>query len=176
MPLHYAAWKNALRAWGCEFSEELFYAWGGLSVTQIVNLLNEKYSLRMPVEDVLQRKEECYFEFLPDLKAVPEVLEHIHSSYGRVPLAVVSGSKRDSVTASLRALELLEKFEVLVCAEDYTRGKPDPEPFLLAASKLGVNPEACLAFEDTEVGIQAAQAAGMATVKVPPPWERHRRS
>jgi beta-phosphoglucomutase-like phosphatase (HAD superfamily) len=176
MPLHYVAWRKALRAWGCEFPQELFYAWGGLSVTAIVDLLNQKHGLRMPVEDVLQKKEQCYFESLPDLKAVPEVLEHIHSGYGRIPLAVVSGSKRDSVTASLRALGLLEKFETLVCAGDYTRGKPDPEPFLLAASKLRVNPESCLVFEDTDLGIHSAESAGMATVRVPPPWQRHQRT
>jgi HAD superfamily hydrolase (TIGR01509 family) len=59
-----------------------------------------------------------------------------------------------------------------VCAGDYTRGKPDPEAFLIAADRLGVPPELCLVFEDTEMGIQAATAAGMASVKVPPPWER----
>jgi HAD superfamily hydrolase (TIGR01509 family) len=176
MPLHYVAWRKALRAWGCVFPQELFYAWGGLSVTAIVDLLNQKHGLRMPVEDVLQKKEECYLESLPDLKAVPEVLEHIHSAYGRIPLAVVSGSKRDSVAASLRSLGLLEKFEILICAEDYTRGKPDPEPFLLAARKLGVNPSACLVFEDTDMGIQSAQSAGMAAVRVPPRCQRNRRS
>jgi len=176
MPLHYVAWRNALAAWGCEFSEELFYAWGGLSVTDIVNLLNDMYGMKMPIEEVLRRKEQFFLESLPDLKAVPEVLEHIRSNYGRIPLAVVSGSKRESVTASLTSLGLLEKFNVLVCAEDYARGKPDPEPFLLAASKLGVNPHTCLVFEDTDMGIEAAQSAGMATVRVPPPWERKRKS
>jgi len=176
MPLHYVAWRNALAAWDCEFSEELFYAWGGLSVTDIVKLLNDRHGMRMPVEDVLRRKEQFYLESLPDLKAVPEVLEHIRSSYGRIPLAVVSGSKRESVTASLTSLGLLEKFNVLVCAEDYVRGKPDPEPFLVAASKLGVNPDTCLVFEDTDMGIEAAKSAGMATVRVPPVWERKRKS
>jgi HAD superfamily hydrolase (TIGR01509 family) len=60
----------------------------------------------------------------------------------------------------------------LVCAEDYNRSKPDPEAFLLAAARLGVTREACLVFEDTEMGIRAASAAGMASVRVPPPWER----
>jgi HAD superfamily hydrolase (TIGR01509 family) len=60
----------------------------------------------------------------------------------------------------------------LVCAGDYQKSKPDPEAFLLAANRLGVAPETCLVFEDTEMGIQAARAAGMASVRVPPPWER----
>ena len=91
----------------------------------------------MPVSVVARRKEELYFDALPQLKAVPEVLEHIDAQHGRIPFAVVSGSTRDSVTASLRTLQLLEKFETLVCAGDYKRGKPDPEAFLIAAGTAG---------------------------------------
>jgi HAD superfamily hydrolase (TIGR01509 family) len=89
-------------------------------------------------------------------------------------LAIVSGSTRESVTASLLALKLLDKFDALVCAGDYRKSKPDPEAFLVAAARLGVAPETCLVFEDTEKGIQAATAAGMASVRVPPAFERSR--
>jgi HAD superfamily hydrolase (TIGR01509 family) len=172
MPLHYVAWHKALAEWNCEFDAKLFYAWGGMPVVEIISTLNQKHDLKMPVGDVAKRKEELYFELLPQLKAVPEVLEHIEGSYGRIPFAVVSGSARDSVTASLETLQLLDRFDTLVCAGDYQRSKPDPEAFLLAAFRLGVAPESCLVFEDTDMGIQAATAAGMASVKVPPPWER----
>lgn len=172
MPIHYIAWKKALAEWNCIFEERLFYAWGGTPVAEIISLLNERQGLSMPVERVASRKEDIYFELLPQLKAVPEVVEHIAAQHGRIPLAVVSGSTRDSVTASLAALKLLDKFDALVCAGDYKKSKPDPEAFLLAASKLGVAPETCLVFEDTDMGIQAATAAGMASVKIPPPWER----
>jgi beta-phosphoglucomutase family hydrolase len=172
MPLHYVAWKKALGEWNCEFAEELFYAWGGRPTDEIIATLNRQQGLRMPVENVASRKEEFYFEMLPELKAVPEVLEHIEAQHGRIPFAVVSGSARDSVTASLETLKLLDRFDTLVCAGEYKKSKPDPEAFLLAATKLGVPPKNCLVFEDTEMGIQAATAAGMASVKVPPPWER----
>lgn len=172
MPLHYAAWKKALGEWNCPFDQELFYAWGGRPTKEIIATLNQNHGLKMPVESVAGRKEELYFELLPELKAVPEVLEHIEAQHGRIPFAVVSGSARESVTASLKTLNLLDRFETLVCAGEYKKSKPDPEAFLLAASKLGVAPEECLVFEDTEMGIQAARAAGMASVKVPPPWER----
>jgi HAD superfamily hydrolase (TIGR01509 family) len=172
MPLHYIAWKKALGEWDCEFDEELFYAWGGMPIAEIISTLNERHGLSMPVEIVSCRKESLYFELLPQLKAVPEVLEHIEAQRGRIPFAVVSGSTRESVTASLLTLKLLDRFETLVCAGDYKRGKPDPEGFLLAAAKLGVAQEDCLVFEDTDMGIQAATAAGMASVKIPPPRER----
>jgi HAD superfamily hydrolase (TIGR01509 family) len=62
---------------------------------------------------------------------------------------------------------LLDKFDTIVAAEDYQNPKPAPDAFLKAAEKLGVAPKDCLVFEDTALGIQAATAAGMATVMVP---------
>jgi HAD superfamily hydrolase (TIGR01509 family) len=172
MPLHYIAWKKALAEWTCELDEKIFYAWGGMPVAEIITTLNQRHGLSMPVEIVSRRKEGLYFELLPQLKPVPEVLEHIEAEHGRIPFAVVSGSTRESVVASLVSLNLLDRFDTLVCAGEYKKSKPDPEAFLLAAARLGVEPEACLVFEDTEMGIQAAGAAGMASVRIPPPWER----
>ena len=172
MPVHYLAWQQALKEWGAVLPEDLFYAWGGRPVAEIIADLNEQQGLSMPVEVVAARREVLFQEMLPTVSAVPGVLEHIDEAHRRIPFAVVSGSTRESVTASLSALGLLEKFDVLVCAGDYPRAKPDPGAFLLAAELLGVPPADCLVFEDTDLGIQAATAAGMAAVRVPPPWER----
>lgn len=167
MPLHYRAWKKALAEYGCTYDEDLFYAWGGKPVRKIIADLNTMHGLTMPVEPLAERKEAYYLEQLPTLKAIPSVLEHIAAQHGRIPLAVVSGSRRNSVVGSLTILNLLDKFDTLVCAEDYKNGKPAPDAFLLAAERLGVRPAECLVFEDTELGIEAATAAGMASVKVP---------
>ena len=174
MPLHYIAWKQALGEWGCEFSEDRFYELGGLPIVEIIDLLGREQGIGMPVAQVAKREEELYFERLPKLQCVAEVLEHIEDQAGRIPLAVVSGSTRDSVEASLGAVSLLNKFDVVVCAGDYTKSKPHPEPFLVAAQRLSVRPEACLVFEDTQIGIDAATAAGMKSVRVPAPWQRAR--
>jgi len=174
MPLHYLAWREALAEWHCEFAEDLFYAWGGRPVAEIIAALNQMHGLNMPIEDVSRRKEALYFENLGQLQAVPEVLEHIELSHGKIPFAVVSGSTRESVMASLTTLGIHARFDVLVCAGDYARAKPDPEPFLVAAAMLKVAPIHCLVFEDTEMGIQSATAAGMASVKILQPWERRR--
>jgi beta-phosphoglucomutase family hydrolase len=173
MPLHYIAWKQALAEYGCPlFPEDLFYSWGGMPVRAIVATLNQRHGLNMPVEEVAHRKEGLYYELLPRLTAVPEVLEQIEAAHATIPFAVVSGSTRESVTKSLEVLGLRDKFDVLVCAGDYRKAKPDPEPFLLAAKKLNVPPAVCLVFEDTEMGIQAATAAGMDAVRILQPWER----
>jgi HAD superfamily hydrolase (TIGR01509 family) len=173
MPLHYVAWKRMLDEHGCPFPEERFYAWGGRPIREIICSLNEEHGLEMPVEEMARLKEQRYTEMLDELRAIPEVIAHIDDQHGRIPFAVVSGSTRDSVVASLTALGLLDRFDTLVCAGDYAKGKPDPEPFLTAALRLGVKPEECLVFEDAETGVAAAKAAGMAVVKVPLPHERN---
>jgi HAD superfamily hydrolase (TIGR01509 family) len=172
MPLHYNAWKAVLADWNCVYEEELFYAWGGKPVRNIIADLNQIHGLKMPIEAVATRKEGLYLAQIPKLKAIPEVLEHIEAKHGRIPFAVVSGSTRDSVVGSLSVLGLLDKFDAIVSADDYKNGKPAPDGYLLAAARLGVAPADCLVFEDTEMGIEAATAAGMASVKVPTSLER----
>lgn len=172
MPLHYVAWSTTLAEWGCPFPEDLFYAWGGKPVDEIISTLNRMHSLEMPVEQVGKRKEDRYYELLPSLEAIPEVIEHIEAQHGRIPFAVVSGGRRSSVTRSLTAVHLLDRFETIVGAGEYRNSKPAPDGFLLAAERLGVAPEHCLVFEDTALGIEAARAAGMASVLVPSPMER----
>jgi HAD superfamily hydrolase (TIGR01509 family) len=73
---------------------------------------------------------------------------------------------------SLTTVGLLDRFDVLVGHEDYTRSKPAPDAYLVGAERLGIAPKDCLVFEDTEMGIAAATAAGMASVRVPLPLER----
>lgn len=172
MPLHYIAWTRALGEWGATFDEDLFYRWGGKPPMEIIAGLNEMQGLQMPVGTVAERKENLYYALLPQLKAVPEVLEHIEAQHGRIPFAVVSGSNRDSIVKSLTTVGLLDRFELLVGHEDYTRSKPAPDAFLIAAERLGVAPGECLVFEDTAMGIAGATAAGMASVRVPSPFER----
>ncbi len=172
MPLHYIAWTRALGEWGATFDEDLFYRWGGKPPMEIIAGLNEMQGLQMPAGTVAERKENLYYALLPQLKAVPEVLEHIEAQHGRIPFAVVSGSNRDSIVKSLTTVGLLDRFELLVGHEDYTRSKPAPDAFLIAAERLGVAPGECLVFEDTAMGIAGATAAGMASVRVPSPFER----
>jgi beta-phosphoglucomutase family hydrolase len=167
MPLHYRGWQRALAEWNCPFDETTFYSWGGKPVRKIIADLNQMHGLEMPVDSLAERKESYYHALLPELQAIAGVIEHVHAQHGSIPLAVASGSRRHSVIASLTAVGLLDKFDTLVCAEDYTHGKPAPDCFLLAAERLGVAPEHCLVFEDTQLGIDAATAAGMASVRVP---------
>lgn len=172
MPLHYETWKSALAKWNCPFPEELFYAWAGMPTPKIITMLGEKFGISLPVKETTDEKEEAYLQLLPRIEGIPEVIEQILLQYGKLPIAVVSGSPRESVLKTLTYLGLRDKFKVIIGAENYENGKPAPDPFLLAAKQLGVQPSQCLVFEDADLGVQSADAAGMKWVRIAPPWER----
>jgi HAD superfamily hydrolase (TIGR01509 family) len=168
MPLHFLAWNRALGRHNCPFPEDLFYAWGGRPVPAIIEELNRNHGLQMNVAEVSHEKETLYLDMISQVTAIPDVLAEIHRMHGQIPFAVVSGSPRESVVKTLTVLGILDLFNVLVCAGEYPHGKPAPDPFLIAAEKLGVPPESCLVFEDADLGIESAIAAGMQWVKIPP--------
>jgi HAD superfamily hydrolase (TIGR01509 family) len=169
MPIHYRAWSLAMRDLGGQFPEDLFYQWGGKPTAIIVEHLNETFCLSLDVEETVQRKESYYLESVRDAKPILPVLEIAMGMRGLKPLAIASGGHREPVEATLKAIGILELFDAVVCAEDYMRGKPFPDPFLEAARRIGVPAEDCLVFEDSPTGIEAAKAARMHYVLVPTP-------
>ncbi|MBU3664771.1 MAG: HAD-IA family hydrolase [Chthoniobacterales bacterium] len=166
MHLHFQAWSRAMNDFGGTYPEELFYQWGGVPTAEIVRRLNAKFGIALDVDRVVDRKEHYYREMIPGVQARQDVVAIAREHHGRIPLAVASGGHRDLVDRTLRALGIDELFSAVIAAEDYNRGKPHPDPFLVAARVVGVEPEHCLVFEDTATGAQAAKAAGMACVLV----------
>jgi beta-phosphoglucomutase-like phosphatase (HAD superfamily) len=100
------------------------------------------------------------------LKAgVVELLDHLDEL--ALPRAIATSSSHRAVEAHLGPSGIIPRFHTVVARGDYERGKPNPDPFLTAARRLGVAPELCLALEDSHNGVRAASAAGMMTVMVP---------
>jgi HAD superfamily hydrolase (TIGR01509 family) len=100
------------------------------------------------------------------LKAgVVELLDFLDEA--GLPRAVATSSGHPTVSRTLGPHDLAPRFQAIVAAGDYARGKPDPDAFLVAAERLGVEPAACLALEDSHNGVRAAHAAGMMTIMVP---------
>ena len=169
MPTHYKAWLTALGAHAEVFPEAMFYELGGVPTARIVEILNERHGLTLPVDTTVAHKEHLFLEMSGEVAAIEPVVALAKSFAGVKPMAVASGGHRRIVMSTLRALGIADLFQAVVTAEDYHRGKPSPDPFLEAALRLGVSPEKCLVFEDTATGIAAANAAGMKSVLVPPP-------
>ncbi|NNC88871.1 MAG: HAD family phosphatase [Akkermansiaceae bacterium] len=171
MPAHFEAWCRALEAHGAGgiFPEDVFYAMGGMPTKDIVVELNGEHGLNLNPEAVCYAKREAYLASLDRVILHEEVVTFARAQYGKVPLGVATGSTRLGAEKTLQAVGLSDLFDEVVTSEDVPRGKPAPDIFLEAARRIGVEPGRCLAIEDAQPGLLAAQAAGMKVVMVPAP-------
>lgn len=166
MPLHWGAWRTVAERHGFHFPEERFYALGGVPSRDIIQQINEEQNLDLDACQVSREKEEAYLPSLKEARVVEPVVEVAFSQYGKVPMAVATGGTRKVISQVLSHLGIDHLFAQLVTSEDVTRQKPAPDIFLEAAKRIGVPPEKCLAYEDTDLGLRAIAAAGMKGVDV----------
>src|SRR4029077_13533534 len=120
------------------------------------------------VEVAAHEKERLFLEDIDSLEPVHSVKEIAHRETGRRKMAVASGGWKSIINQSLGAVGLNDLFDAIVGADDVKHGKPAPDIFLKAAQQLGLKPEECLVYEDGDLGIQAARAAGMEVIDVRP--------
>jgi beta-phosphoglucomutase family hydrolase len=168
MPLHYEAWVAALKDHRVEFPEALFYEFAGIPSARIVEILNERHGHNMPVQETTDYKESLYQKLIPRVVPIEPVVMLVKQFAGKLPMAVATGGTRSICRKTLGSLGLLEYFQHIVTADDVQHGKPAPDIFLEAARRIGVPPEACYAFEDGDLGIQSARAAGMIAIDIRP--------
>ena len=166
MPLHYKAYQEALGEDAKYFTLEVFYELAGVPAVPVLQILKDRHGLSYDPEAMAAHKEELFGHILHHVTAIETVEQVIHEYEGRLPMAVASGGTRDNIVRTLKFLDLLQFFPVLISADEVPNGKPAPDIFLQAAKELGVKPEHCLVFEDADMGIRAAQAAGMAYIDV----------
>jgi HAD superfamily hydrolase (TIGR01509 family) len=175
MDAHFSSWNKALAVFGLTISRDQHLSWAGRTTRQILKLIGEIHGLEIDPDAFIKNKEVHYFALLDAVVPVTPVVEIIEHFQGKLPMAIVSGSRRKMVEAALNHLALRSYFDVLVCAEDYVQGKPHPEGFLKAAQLLGAAPADCLAFEDAALGIEAARNAGISCLVVEGPEWRLKR-
>ncbi len=168
MPLHFRAWTRIVAELGGSFPKELFDQLGGKPTAQILALLRDEHGLNVgDVQEAAERKEQYFLDQIDQVKPIEAVVEFARRWHGIKPMAVASGGFRRQIEQTLDALGIRSLFNTVVSVEDCARGKPFPDPFLEGARRLRVPPAQCLVFEDSPLGIQAAQAAGMQYVFVP---------
>lgn len=167
MPVHWEAWKEVAARHRLVFSEERFYALGGVPTRYIVRLLAQEQN--RPDLDPLAlalEKEEAYFRRFSHIGPVEEVVAIAREYRGRLPMGVASGGSRHAIRRVLTQLGIVDWFGAVVTHEDVTHQKPAPDIFLEAARRLGVEPRWCRGYEDTDLGLEAIRAAGMEAVDV----------
>jgi beta-phosphoglucomutase family hydrolase len=166
MPLHWEAWQALIRRHHFQFSEERFYALGGVPSRDIIKAINCEQGLALDPLEVAREKELEYLARLDRVVPIVPIVNIAREHHGKVPLAIATGGSRRVVQQVLDYLRLRPLFDAVVTNEDVERQKPAPDIFLEAARRLGVPAAQCRAFEDTDLGLQAIRAAGMDAVDV----------
>jgi HAD superfamily hydrolase (TIGR01509 family) len=165
--LHSRMWRRVLLDCGVEVSiEEYADHWirRGRGIVEFV----QDRALPHEPDALLARKTALYLAAIGDeLREMPGALGLLDAVHGRIPLALVTSGRRAQIEPALRRLGMAGRFDALVTYEMVSNPKPHPEPFLLGASLLGVEPAACVALEDAEKGVISAATAGMAVIAVP---------
>ncbi len=171
---HYRAWKRLAGELRLPFDRQLNHAFRGTGRMECLDMLLGAHARGFAAEEkhiLAERKNAYYLELVRTL--APDDLEPGARglamglralSDGGARLAVVSASKNARLVLGLLRIE--DWFDALIDGHDVTRGKPDPQCFLLAAERLRVYPESCVVVEDADAGLKAARAAGMACVGV----------
>jgi HAD superfamily hydrolase (TIGR01509 family) len=171
MPAHYAAWTAMLSRHGIPFTQTRFYELGGVPTAQIIQILSQESGVTVTdLDAMIIEKEAAFLESLHAVRPIEKVVAAAMHHRGQLPLAVASGGYRDTITRTLDAIGIRDWFDAMVTAEDTERHKPEPDVFLEAAKRLGVRPEVCVVFEDTDIGLLAAKRAGMQSVDVRTEW------
>ena len=161
MPSHYLAWVEVAQLNGFHFPEDLFYSLAGVPTFKIVGILNEKFGKNMDAEETHDQKENAFLKYISTIKPIPEVYNLALSNFGKMPMSVGTGGVPDVVKLTLEAINAEQYFDIIVTARDVKNFKPAPDTFLRCAELMKVDPKYCEVFEDSDLGIEAALAAGM---------------
>ena len=162
---HFELWKTVLEKHNVELAEQGYKDFhSGTPTPRNAEILVEKYALTITPQTLAEEKEKLTHEFFtnntfPLMPDSIDTIQHFHKM--GLKLGVVTGAGRFGVESTLQGHQLTEYFDVITTGEDVIKSKPDPAVYLLAMERLGVEPDECVAIEDTENGIRSAIAAGM---------------
>lgn len=167
MPTHFVAWTRSMQAHGIDFPEDRFYALGGVPANVIIRqLADEQGVVVSDVDAIAEEKEALFLDLLGEVQPVLPVREIAEAHKDLMPMGVATGSPTWAAEKILKALGIRDWFRAVVGADCIENPKPAPDAYLEAARRIGADPARCHAFEDTELGVFAAQRAGMDVINI----------
>jgi beta-phosphoglucomutase family hydrolase len=166
MPLHWRAWQVIASKYKLNFPEDRFYSLGGVPSRDILKMLAKEQGVTLDHIAAAHEKENTYLPLMAQVQPVQAVVEIARANYGKIPMAVASGGTQEIIVGVLEHLKIRHLFNAVVTSEMVKNQKPAPDIFLEAARRIGVEPQFCRSYEDTDLGLQAIRSAGMEAVDV----------
>ena len=168
LPVHVKTWNMIGEKYGFVFDTRIMHEMTGRPTIEFAIRVVKQYNLKETPENIVKIKQESFWKLGYLLEPVELVASIVKKYHGKIPMSVGTGASRKSAEVQLKALGFSDYFDAVVTADDVTEHKPEPETFLECARLMGVKPEQCQVFEDGDLGILAAQKAGMMVTDVRP--------
>ena len=164
-----ALWEAVSMSRGYAFSREAMMRTIGTTYNETIRIMEEAYP-DAPHAEIREEMARRFREMREngEIGLRPDVNEFLEKVYGRgISIGLCTSTRGSSARLTLENAGILKYFDALVCGDDVTRSKPDPEPYLLSAARLGLSPMECFVVEDSPSGARSALAAGMTVAVVP---------
>jgi len=162
--LYYKFWKIVLNNYGYNLTEEIYKETIGVNIRETEKILKKYFGEDLPFHEIYQKVLSLTQDYIekkgvPIKKGLFELISFLEEK--KVTKGIATSTEKDKAYYLLRKAGILEKFEAIVCGDEVSKSKPEPDIFLEVAKKLSVNPSYCIVLEDSENGILGAYRANM---------------
>ncbi len=163
MPYHFQAWKKACNKFGADIESSLLRKYTGTPGHIIASEIIMRFGLEgnVTVKEIIKEKIKQFNKLQDNIKPIEPVADIVRKYYGKLPMAIGTGGHLESVERTLEIAGLRNYFDIIVTASDVDNFKPHPETFLRCAELMNIDPAHIQVFEDGDLGLEAAKAAGM---------------
>lgn len=164
MESHCRAWQVAFSEYGISLKESDYFPLEGLGLSEIAKIFGKGCS-SSDLNEIVRKKKEYYIRnhqmyFYPGIEKLIKQLNN-----KKIPMGIVTAGHLDQLKGSVPH-HFLEQFNVIVTGEQFTRGKPHPDPYLRGAKDLGLEPVKCVAIENAPIGVESAKKADIYCIAV----------
>lgn len=169
MPYHTEAWVKFISGLGIDIDRDEFQRrTAGMTTFEILRRVVGEYLTEVELQDYTEQKEAIYRTIYAEaIRPIDGLIEFLQASRAlSIPMALATSAGKQNLNFVLKSLEIEEYFTAIVCADEVSLGKPHPDMFLAASSRMGLESHNCIVFEDALLGIEAAERAAMKAVVV----------
>jgi beta-phosphoglucomutase family hydrolase len=168
LPIHMECWEAVCAKFDYHFSREMMLEKTGMPTIKFAEYVKEQSGCGYQPEEISKMKQAEFFKRIEQITLFDPVFALVLKYHKKLPMSIGTGGSRKSVELMLDWLGIRDYFDFVVTSTDVTRYKPEPDTFLECARRMNVDPQYCQVFEDGDMGIRAARAAGMLVTDVRP--------
>jgi HAD superfamily hydrolase (TIGR01509 family) len=166
LSVHFQTLVATFEKFGALLPEAWYYERTALGLSELVQAFNQSFSYTLDENDIDTERQQHFANLIDQVQEVEAVAAIARANYGKVPMAVASNGQRTVVEPTIKTIGLHSLFHTIVTLDDVEVGKPAPDLFLLAAERMGIAPDECIVYEDSDAGLLAACRARMRSIDV----------